>query len=145
MVSESIFEFFGLNDLKEKLEFKGAVTVDVALNELGINQCPDDFTVANAFKNTARCDYETQFCEPIESTGFVTGKYKCNCRQGFEYTYLDSNWYFDGQMMEKEYKAMMRGQPNRFESLKCRIAGASSHSASVLLMNLMMCAASLWT
>jgi len=139
-----IAPFFGLDDLKERLEFKGVVTVDVDLNELGINQCPEEFTTANAFKNTARCDYQTQFCTPMESSGFKTGYYKCNCRQGFEYTYNDLNWYFDGQQMEKEYRMKMNGEPNRFDSLKCRIAGASSTTSSVLMLTLFLCVASLW-
>lgn len=40
---------------------RGVVTVDVALKELSIDQCPGDFTKPNAFKNTARCHYESQY------------------------------------------------------------------------------------
>jgi len=136
--------FFGLDDLKERIEFKGVVTVDVDLKELGVNQCPGDFHTANAFKNTARCDYRSQYCVPMESKGFRTGYYKCNCRQGFEYTYNDLNWYFDGQQMEKEYSMKMKGQPNRFDSLKCRIAGSSSVTASALLISLLVTVTVWW-
>ncbi|XP_005104597.1 uncharacterized protein LOC101847514 [Aplysia californica] len=136
--------FFGLDDIKERIEFKGVVTVDVDLNEMGINQCPGDFPTANAFKNTARCDYETQFCTPVESKGFRTGYYKCECRQGFEYTFNDLNWYFDGQQMEKEYKMKMQNEPNRFDSLKCRIAGASAASSSAVLITLLLALSTLW-
>ena len=31
------------------------VTVDIPLDNLEINQCPQPFSIANAFKNTARC------------------------------------------------------------------------------------------
>ncbi|CAG5116099.1 unnamed protein product, partial [Candidula unifasciata] len=53
--------FFGKDDVKQGIEFKGVVTVDVALREMSINQCPADFATPNAFKNTARCDFESQF------------------------------------------------------------------------------------
>lgn len=35
---------------------RGVVTVDVPLDLLELNQCPQSFGVANAFKNTARCN-----------------------------------------------------------------------------------------
>lgn len=35
--------------------FSGIVTIDVPLDNLEPNQCPQPFYVANAFKNTARC------------------------------------------------------------------------------------------
>ena len=41
--------------------FRGVVTVDVKLDELDTNQCSADFHVPNAFKNTARCHYETTY------------------------------------------------------------------------------------
>lgn len=43
----------------------------------------------------------------------MTGYYKCECRQGYEYTFNDLNWYFDGQLMEKEYQKMVSGEGNR--------------------------------
>ena len=39
------------------LFIRGVVTVDVPLNLLELNPCPMGFGVANAFKNTAHCDY----------------------------------------------------------------------------------------
>ena len=35
--------------------------VDVRLDELDLNQCPMDYHVANAFGNTARCQFETTY------------------------------------------------------------------------------------
>ncbi|GFS15850.1 Fras1 related extracellular matrix protein [Elysia marginata] len=128
--------FFGWDDIKARLEFKGVVTVEVALSELGMNQCPQDYHVPNAFKNTARCHFQSQYCTPMEAWEFREGFYKCECRQGFEYTFVDNNWYFDGQTMEDEYKKMMAGQPNRFETLRCRISGAASTPVSMTVMAL---------
>lgn len=41
--------------------FRGVVTVDVQLNWLDINQCPQDYYMPNAFKDTARCHYDTTY------------------------------------------------------------------------------------
>lgn len=38
---------------------RGVVTVDVPLDLLEINPCPQPFYVQNAFKNTARCHTES--------------------------------------------------------------------------------------
>lgn len=51
---------FGSPDLGFSL-CRGVVTVDVKLDELDINQCPQDYFVPNAFKDTARCHYETTY------------------------------------------------------------------------------------
>ncbi|KAK7494317.1 hypothetical protein BaRGS_00014420 [Batillaria attramentaria] len=125
---------FGKNDLKTRLEFKGVVTVDVKLDYLDINQCPSSFYAANAFKNTARCDYESQYCVALEGKRFNTGGYKCECRQGYEYPFNDLAWFFDGQTMEQEYGKLQRGEPNRYHTLRCRIGGASSVAASLVLV-----------
>ncbi|KAK7107826.1 uncharacterized protein [Littorina saxatilis] len=126
--------FFGKNDLKTRLEFKGVVTVDVQLDYLDINQCPSNFYVANAFKNTARCDYRSQFCVALEGKRFNRGGYKCECRQGFEYPFNDLAWYFDGQTMEEEHRKLSVGDPNRYHTLRCRIGAAPSLTASLLLV-----------
>lgn len=136
--------FFGKNDLKTRLEFKGVVTVDVNLNYLNINQCPGNFYVANVFKNTARCDYESQFCVPLEGKRFNRGGYKCECRQGFEYPFNDLAWYFDGQTMEEEYRKQSIGEPNRYHTLKCRIGAAPSLTASLVLVLLMAALQVMW-
>lgn len=136
-VSTYVVPFFGRNDLKTHLEFKGVVTVEVKLDYLDINQCPGEFFEANGFKNTARCNYQSSYCVPIPGRHimkFQRGSYKCECRQGYEYPFNDLAWYFDGQTMEEEYDKMMRGEPNRYDTLKCRIAGASSLYGSWLLV-----------
>ena len=40
---------------------RGVVIVDVLLSWLDINQCPQDYFVPNAFKDTARCHYDTTY------------------------------------------------------------------------------------
>ncbi|RUS70685.1 hypothetical protein EGW08_021543 [Elysia chlorotica] len=55
--------FFGLDSLRTKLEFRGVTTVDVPLSFLELNQCPMPYSVPNAFKNTARCDYFSTNCK----------------------------------------------------------------------------------
>lgn len=47
--------------------FRGVATVDVPLGLLELNQCPQGFGVANAFKNTARCDYFSTFVSSLFS------------------------------------------------------------------------------
>ncbi|GFS50117.1 g-protein coupled receptor [Trichonephila clavipes] len=48
--------FFGWDKIKSRLEFKGAVAVNMKLEELDINQCDDDYYVQNAFKGSHKCD-----------------------------------------------------------------------------------------
>ncbi|KAK3097577.1 hypothetical protein FSP39_011090 [Pinctada imbricata] len=100
----------------------GVITVDVKLDYLEINQCPGDFSVANAFKNTARCHYKSQYCVPlpiqIPTNRFQTGGYKCECRQGYEYPFNDLGFFFDGQMMEIEYAKMMAGNPKQVQYIE---------------------------
>ncbi|XP_069124223.1 uncharacterized protein [Argopecten irradians] len=130
-----VVPFFGFNELKTMLEFKGVVKVDVKLDYLDINQCPQDFYVANAFKNTAKCDFKSTYCIPIPGKRFQTGSYKCECRQGYEYPFNDLAWFYDGQTMEEEYSKKLKGEPNRYGTLKCRIAGAASVVANWILMS----------
>ena len=40
---------------------RGVVIVDAKLDELDINQCPMDYHVPNAFKDTARCDFQSTY------------------------------------------------------------------------------------
>lgn len=131
-----VVPFFGKNTLKTSIEFKGVVTVDVNLDYMDINQCPADFYVANAFKNTAHCDYETTYCVPLQShLKYTEGSYKCECKQGYEYPFNDLQWYFDGQTMVEEYNKMMAGKSNRYETLRCRIAGATTYRLSWVLLS----------
>ncbi|XP_014776491.1 uncharacterized protein LOC106873574 [Octopus bimaculoides] len=130
-----VVPFFGMNTLKTQIEFKGVVTVDVDINYLDVDQCPADFYVANAFKNTARCDYESTYCIPLQShLKFKEGSYKCECKQGYEYPFNDLQWYYNGQTMVEEYRKKMNNEPNRYDTLKCRIGGASSFRISWILV-----------
>ncbi|XP_071112765.1 uncharacterized protein [Haliotis cracherodii] len=140
-----VVPFFGKNSLKTEIEFKGVVTVEAKLDYLDINQCPAEFHSANSFKNTARCHFESQYCVPLEGKRFTRGGYKCECRQGYEYPFNDLAWFFDGQTMEEEWRKLSAGEPNRYATLKCRIAGASSVSASMVMTLILACAVSVWT
>ncbi|XP_023016255.1 uncharacterized protein [Leptinotarsa decemlineata] len=122
--------FFGWDSLKAKLEFKGAVGVTMDLLKLDINQCPDEYYVANAFKDTHKCDQKTSYCVPILGRGFETGGYKCECKQGFEYPLEDPITYYDGQLVEAEFSNLVDNNETRFNMFKCRLAGASGIQAS---------------
>ncbi|XP_013379783.1 uncharacterized protein LOC106151208 [Lingula anatina] len=128
--------FFGLNSLK-RIEFKGVVIVDVKLRDLDINQCPQEFYVPNAFKGTARCDYESTYCKFEPSQKFEKGGYKCECKQGYEYPFIDQGWYFDGKEMEEEYRKLKLGIFSRYDTLKCRIAGAPKIASSGVIMTVL--------
>lgn len=45
--------------------FRGVVTVDVQMDYLTINQCPQEFYEANAFKNTARCHFQSTYVSSV--------------------------------------------------------------------------------
>lgn len=51
--------FFGKDQFGKGLEFRGVVRIDVKLEDVDINQCSMPFYVANAFKNTNRCDFHS--------------------------------------------------------------------------------------
>ncbi|CAF3743534.1 unnamed protein product [Rotaria sordida] len=120
--------FFGLDALGINLEFKGVVRVDAYLNYLDINQCSMPHYVPNAFKGSDRCDYQSTVCEPIFGRGFILGTYKCRCRPGYEYPFIDYNDFFNGDAMDKQWEILMSNNSllSRFDQLKCRIAIASS-------------------
>ena len=126
--------FFGLDSLKEKLEFKGVVAVTMDLLQLDINQCDDAFYAPNAFKNTHKCDKKTSYCMPILGRGFETGGYKCECKQGFEYPFEDLITYYDGQLVEAEFNNLINNQETRYDMFKCRVAGASSTQVNWILL-----------
>ncbi|CAF1255091.1 unnamed protein product [Adineta steineri] len=120
--------FFGLDTLGINLEFKGVVRVDAYLNYLDINQCSMPHYVPNAFKGSDRCDYQSTVCEPIFGRGFRLGKYKCRCRPGYEYPFIDQNDFFNGDAMDIQWDLLMSNNSHisRFDQLKCRIAMANS-------------------
>ncbi|KAK8781648.1 hypothetical protein V5799_017011 [Amblyomma americanum] len=128
--------FFGWDSLHNRIEFKGVVAVTVMVTELDINQCPDydPYTEENIFQDTHKCDRRSSRCVPILGRGFDSGGYKCECLQGFEYPFNDPITYFDGQIVEAEFEKVIEDNPSRYDTLKCRIAGASSLIASVALV-----------
>ncbi|KAJ8959523.1 hypothetical protein NQ314_006260 [Rhamnusium bicolor] len=131
--------FFGWDSLKVKLEFKGVVAVTMDLLKLDINQCPDHYYIANAFKDTHKCDQKTSYCVPIPGRGFETGGYKCECKQGFEYPFEDPITYYDGQLVEAEFSNLVDNNETRFDMYKCRLAGASSIQASIVTVLVLLC------
>lgn len=129
--------FFGWDSLHNRIEFKGVVAVTVAIANMDINQCPDydPYTEENMFQDTHKCDRRSSRCVPILGRGFDSGGYKCECLQGFEYPYNDPITYFDGQIVEAEFEKVIEDNPSKYDTLKCRIAGASSLFASVALLS----------
>ncbi|XP_041376152.1 uncharacterized protein LOC121388737 [Gigantopelta aegis] len=119
-----VVPFFGLDGLRKKIQFKGVVTVDVPLDLLEIDQCPGPFYMANAFKNTARCDQISTSCRKQNGFAFQRGAYRCTCRQGFEFPHRYGKFRFDGSLMELEWEKKEKGLFSRFDQLKCRIAGS---------------------
>jgi len=126
--------FFGFNSLRNRIEFKGAVSVSMDLKELDINQCPADYYVPNAFKRTNKCDEKTSYCVPILGRKLSTGGYKCECKQGYEYPFEDPITYYDGYRLDSEFVNMVEGKENWFDMYKCRLAAASQLSSSIILL-----------
>ncbi|KAK3085703.1 hypothetical protein FSP39_007558 [Pinctada imbricata] len=118
--------FIGMDNLRTSLKFKGVATVDIPLKELDIDQCAASYNIQNAFKNTARCDYQSQQCSQIPGYNFDIGSYKCGCRQGYEYPFKDGRNFFHGSLMEIEYQKKIQGKFNLFDDLKCRVIGGSA-------------------
>ncbi|GFN94729.1 hypothetical protein PoB_002123500 [Plakobranchus ocellatus] len=118
--------FFGLDSLRTRLEFRGVTTVDVPLSFLELNQCPMPFSVPNAFKNTARCDYLSTKCAPQAGFLFMRGSYMCTCRMGFEYWHSDGKFWIEGSLLELEYEKKRAGIFSRFDHLTCRRGQASA-------------------
>uniref|UniRef100_T1JWG5 GPR158/179 extracellular domain-containing protein n=1 Tax=Tetranychus urticae TaxID=32264 RepID=T1JWG5_TETUR len=117
--------FFGWNNLRNKLVFKGVVSVHMDLLQLDINQCDSYGNTANAFEGTHKCDRESTRCVPMFGRKYESGGYKCECNQGYEYPYLDLVTYFDGQNLESEYLSVEKNKPSRMDQLRCRISGSS--------------------
>ncbi|CAF3503303.1 unnamed protein product [Rotaria sordida] len=120
--------FFGLDVLGINLEFKGVIRIDTYLRYLDINQCSLPHYIPNAFKGSDRCDYQSTICEPIFGRGFRLGKYKCRCRPGYEYPFIDQNDFFNGDVMDIQWNILMsnNSRTSSFDQLKCRLAIANS-------------------
>nr|XP_045013813.1 probable G-protein coupled receptor 179 [Jaculus jaculus] len=71
--------FYGLKpDLSP--EVRGQVQMDIDLQNVDINQCASS---PGWYSNTHLCDLNSTQCVPLESQGFVLGRYLCHCRPGF--------------------------------------------------------------
>ncbi|XP_077020723.1 putative G-protein coupled receptor 179 [Tamandua tetradactyla] len=71
--------FYGLKpDLSP--EVRGQVQMDMELQNVDINQCASG---PGWYSNTHLCDLNSTQCVPLESQGFVLGRYLCRCRPGF--------------------------------------------------------------
>ncbi|XP_058140082.1 probable G-protein coupled receptor 179 [Dasypus novemcinctus] len=71
--------FYGLKpDLSP--EVRGRVQMDVDLQNVDINQCASG---PGWYSNSHLCDLNSTQCVPLESQGFVLGRYICRCRPGF--------------------------------------------------------------
>ncbi|XP_060242833.1 probable G-protein coupled receptor 179 isoform X1 [Meriones unguiculatus] len=71
--------FYGLKpDLSP--EVRGQVQMDIDLQSVDINQCTGG---PGWYSNTHLCDLNSTQCVPLESQGFVLGRYLCRCRPGF--------------------------------------------------------------
>ncbi|XP_063441841.1 uncharacterized protein LOC134722188 [Mytilus trossulus] len=116
--------FFKKNYISNKIEFAGVITVDVPLDKLEVNQCPQPFHVANAFKNTARCHTKSTKCKPQAGFKFSRGAYRCDCKQGHEYQIRDGKFWIEGSLIELEYEKKQKKLFSRFDQLICRISGA---------------------
>ena len=53
-------------------------------------------------------------CVPILGRGFVTGGYKCECKQGYEYPFEDPITYYDGQLVEAEFISLVEDKETRY-------------------------------
>jgi phosphoribulokinase len=80
-------------------------------------------------------------CEPILGRGFRLGKYKCRCRPGYEYPFIDQNDFFTGEAMDAQWDLLMSSNSHmsRFDQLKCRIAmGSALQPTNLLLVTLLL-------
>lgn len=131
--------FFGWNNLRDRLVYKGAITVKIDLLQMDMNQCDESESANNAFKGTHKCDRESSRCVPMHGRKFESGGYKCECNQGYEYPYQDPVTYIDGQSLESEYQRMEQRRESRFDQLKCRIAGSATlyHNFQLIFFSLL--------
>ncbi|CAF4347632.1 unnamed protein product, partial [Rotaria magnacalcarata] len=74
------------------------------------------------------CISMLDMCEPIFGRGFLLGKYKCRCRPGYEYPFLDQNDFFLGDVLDTQWDILLSNTSriSSYDILKCRIAIASS-------------------
>ncbi|XP_055327918.1 uncharacterized protein LOC129581073 [Paramacrobiotus metropolitanus] len=103
------------------VQFGGLISVGINPDQIDVNQCSS--AEEPLFRGTDRCDRQTTTCVPVSGRGFRAGGYKCVCKEGFEYPYLDSIQYFDGLAVEIEYQNKLLDFPNNYANLRCRRPG----------------------
>ncbi|XP_041376919.1 probable G-protein coupled receptor CG31760 [Gigantopelta aegis] len=118
--------FFGYKD--GNFKFKGTSGIDIDLQKVDINQCPQDPEEAkisqNVFAGSHRCKNATTKCIEIGGLGFKRGSYKCVCKDGFYFPDLDAQHrYYKGTDVEAEFALKRKHHPNKydsgFECLRC--------------------------
>uniref|UniRef100_A0AAN0LVY7 G-protein coupled receptor 3 n=1 Tax=Polyphagotarsonemus latus TaxID=1204166 RepID=A0AAN0LVY7_9ACAR len=107
--------FFGLNKLRNKIEFKGVVLISIDLSSQDINQCSTEDTF---FPKSHKCDRQTTECLPTKGLGFRRGAYLCQCKPGYyipNFTYtssfhkndsiniLSKRHFFNGSIIESAF------------------------------------------
>ncbi|XP_031552044.1 probable G-protein coupled receptor CG31760 [Actinia tenebrosa] len=124
----------------ETNNFLGVVSIDVALNDVDIDQCDrDDTDTAKGFANntvhfnehvklkdflgTHRCKASTK-CVKIPNQGFKRGSYWCACRKGYYFPPSSGpEKRFNGSIIETEFDKKLKGLQNdyddNFECIKC--------------------------
>lgn len=91
-----------------------------------INPCNDriGLNIYNPFENLHKCHHETTECQyqpiPDEETGYDLASYRCICKIGYEYPFGSMKNYFEGAIIEREYRKMLRGEINTYENMQCR-------------------------
>ncbi|KAK6982245.1 G-protein coupled receptor 158, partial [Biomphalaria glabrata] len=83
---------------------RGTSGIDIDLQKVDIDQCPGtNAAEENVFANSSKCRHQTTQCEHIPGLGFRRGSYKCVCKPGFYFPYLESSEkYFKGTDVEDE-------------------------------------------
>lgn len=75
-------------------------------------------------------------CVPILGRQFITGGYKCECLQGYEYPFEDLITYYDGQLVEAEFENVVVDKETRYDLFQCRLAGAGALQSAALTIAL---------
>ncbi|OAF69898.1 hypothetical protein A3Q56_02353 [Intoshia linei] len=128
--------FFSYNRFSQKYHFKGTAGIDIDLYKMDINQCPNQSNSSNynIFANTAKCKYETTYCENLLGFKFKRGSYRCVCKKGYyvqhvkddvENEKINKN-YFDGKQMEELFQLYQNDEYgeyyNSFNCLPCEMS-----------------------
>ncbi|XP_045693346.1 probable G-protein coupled receptor 179 [Phyllostomus hastatus] len=113
--------FYGLKpDLSP--EIRGQVQMDVDVQSVDINQCASG---PGWYANTHLCDLNSTQCIPLESQGFVLGRYLCRCRPGF-YGASRSGGSEESAAQPTEQSASPQGSSGRL--LRCQPCAESCTS-----------------